>query len=335
MASFRKRVGGWRAEIAILGTRESKTFSTKAEAAAWASERETEIRRGADSGIVIGKSCGDAFDRYLEEVSIHKRGERWERLRLNAIGEVIIGGVKIKDIKLANVTPELLGAWRDQRMTGESKVTGATVNRELNLLSHVFSTARREWKWLAASPTSDVRRPKPAASRERIPTEDEIERLCNALGFADEPVTTKSQAVAVAYLFAIETAMRAGEICGLMPAWVDGAVARLPASINKNGVRRDVPLSRRALELLSLLPDSGEAPLFGISTASLDALFRKARERSCIEGLTFHDSRHAAITRLAKKLNVLDLARMVGHRDLRMLQVYYNESAEDMAAKLG
>lgn len=215
---IQERVGGWRAEIAIHGTRESKTFSTKAEAAAWASERETEIRRGADNGIVVGKSCGDAFDRYLEEVSIHKRGERWERLRLNAIGEVVIGGEKIKDIKLANVTPELLGAWRDQRMTGESKVNGATVNRELNLLSHVFTTARREWKWLAASPTNDVRRPKPAASRERIPTEDEIERLCNALGFADEPVTTKSQAAAVAYLFAIETAMRAGEICGLMPA---------------------------------------------------------------------------------------------------------------------
>ena len=78
MASFRKRVGGWRAEIAILGTRESKTFSTKAEAAAWASERETEIRRGADNGIVVWKSCGDAFDRYLEKVSIHKRGERQE-----------------------------------------------------------------------------------------------------------------------------------------------------------------------------------------------------------------------------------------------------------------
>ncbi len=118
MDSFRKRAGGWRAEIAIHGTRESKTFSTKAEATAWASERETEIRRGADTGIVVGKSCGDAFDRYLEEVSIHKRGERWERLRLNAIGEVAIGSQKIKDIKLANVTPELLGAWRDQRMSG-------------------------------------------------------------------------------------------------------------------------------------------------------------------------------------------------------------------------
>ncbi|MDO8065640.1 hypothetical protein [Janthinobacterium sp. SUN206] len=60
------------------------------------SERKTEIRRGADSGIVVGKSYGDAFDRYLEEVSIHKRDERRETLRLNAIGEVLIGGVKIK-----------------------------------------------------------------------------------------------------------------------------------------------------------------------------------------------------------------------------------------------
>ena len=102
MASFRKRAGGWRAEIAILGTRESKTFSTKAEATAWASERKTEIRRGADSGIVLGKSCGEAFDRYLEEVSIQKCSERWERLRLNAIGEVVIGGQKIRDIKHLN-----------------------------------------------------------------------------------------------------------------------------------------------------------------------------------------------------------------------------------------
>ena len=53
-----------------------------------------------------------------------------------------------------------------------------------------------------------------------------------------------------------------------------------------------------------------------------------------IEDGTFHDTRHLVITRLAKKLNVLDLARMVGHRDLRQLQIYYNESAEDMARRL-
>jgi integrase len=53
-----------------------------------------------------------------------------------------------------------------------------------------------------------------------------------------------------------------------------------------------------------------------------------------IEDGTFHDTRHLAITRLARKLGVLDLARMVGDRDLRQLQVYYNETAEAMAARL-
>ena len=43
---------------------------------------------------------------------------------------------------------------------------------------------------------------------------------------------------------------------------------------------------------------------------------------------------HDAITRLAQRLNVLQLARMVGHRDIRSLQVYYNETAESMARPL-
>jgi integrase len=50
--------------------------------------------------------------------------------------------------------------------------------------------------------------------------------------------------------------------------------------------------------------------------------------------LTFHDTRHEAITRLAAKLNVLDLARMVGHRDIKQLQVYYNAPAEEIAMRL-
>ena len=50
--------------------------------------------------------------------------------------------------------------------------------------------------------------------------------------------------------------------------------------------------------------------------------------------LHFHDARHEGITRLAAVLSVLELARAVGHRDLRMLQTYYNESAEDIAKKL-
>lgn len=138
-------------------------------------------------------------------------------------------------------------------------------------------------------------------------------------------------AVAVAFLFAIETAMRAGEICELTWDRVEGTAARLLKT--KNGTKRDVPLSARAIALLQQLPRDN-ATCFGITSASLDALFRKAKTRACVEDLKFHDTRHEAITRLAKKLNVLELARMVGHKDLNELQTYYNATAEELATKL-
>lgn len=67
---------------------------------------------------------------------------------------------------------------------------------------------------------------------------------------------------------------------------------------------------------------------------AIDSNWRKAVKAAQVVDLHFHDSRHLAITRLSKVLGLLELARMVGHRDLRMLQFYYNESAAETAAKL-
>jgi integrase len=335
VASISKEKTGWRVQIAVLGVRESRTFSTKAEATAWAAQRETEIRVDKVAGVQRGRTVDDASRRYEKEVSVHKRGYEKERIRLNAIGRMVIDGVPLKDWKLLDVTPEVLGKWRDNRLTVD-KVLGSSVNRDLTLLSHVFRSAAREWKWIAKSPTTEVRRPTDPPPRDRLYTQDEIDRLCAALGIdADqtEKVETVSQRVGVAFLFAIETAMRAGEICDLKPEHIGGRVATL--LMTKNGTKRAVPLSKRAGALLKLLPEPEEGgTVFGVTARSLDALFRKAKTRAGIEDATFHDARHLAITRLAKKLNVLDLARMVGHRDLKQLQVYYNESAEDMAARL-
>lgn len=124
--------------------------------------------------------------------------------------------------------------------------------------------------------------------------------------------------------------MRAGKICGLTTADIIGRTATLQRT--KNGTKRTVPLSCRALELLARLPEipAGDT-IFMLSAPSLDALFRKAKLRAMIDDVTFHDTRHLAIIRLAKKLNVLDLVRMGGHKDLRQLQFYYSETAETMA----
>ena len=136
-----------------------------------------------------------------------------------------------------------------------------------------------------------------------------------------------------AFLFAIETAMRAGEIIKLTWDKVDleKRVARLTET--KNGTSRNVPLSTEAVRIIKQLPSDADT-CFDLTSPILDALFRKAKARAMIENMHFHDTRHEAITRLAKKLDVLDLARMVGHRDLRMLMVYYNATAEELAKRL-
>lgn len=329
MASFRKRSGGWRAEISVLGTRESETFSTKAEAVAWAAERESQLRRSDASDIILGKTCLQAFERYRDEVSVHKKGERWEAIRLAAIASHPVAGKKLGEYLIAEVTSDILGQWRDMRL---KTVLGSTVNRDLNLISHVFTTARREWKWAAKSPTADVRRPKDPPPRDRLISQEEIERICLALGY-DGEITNTSSVVAAAFLFAVETGMRSGEILSLTPERITGSVAHLPRT--KNDSKRDVALSRRALEILSELPvPSARATYFNVSDESRDALFRKAVTRAGIKDLTFHDSRHEAVTRLSKKLGILELARMIGHKDIRQLQVYYNETAAEIAKKL-
>lgn len=344
MASIKKSGSGWRAQVATLGVRESKVFSTKAEASTWAALREAEIRSGKTTGIQASRTLGEAFRRYEKEVSVHKDGHRWEVLRLNAIGRFKINDVELENMRLVDVTSDVLGQWRDYRLNvdgtkGSHKgVVGSTINRELNLISHVFTCATKEWKWIAERPTTNVRRPKESEHRERLYTEDEIKRLCFAMGFdlgGEEEVATVSQRVAASFLFALETAMRAGEICNLVPEDIVGRVAKVRKSKTTAG-KRNVPLSPRAAKLLQLLPEAGAGePIFGVSSASVDTLFRKAKARAMIDDATFHDTRHNATTKLAKKFQVLDLARAIGHSDLKKLMVYYNESAEEMAKLLG
>jgi integrase len=103
-------------------------------------------------------------------------------------------------------------------------------------------------------------------------------------------------------------------------------------AMTKNGTSRDVPLSPRALALLERL---GER-VFDLSAASLDALWRKAKGRTPVQDLHFHDLRAEALTRLSRVFSVLELARISGHKDLNLLmRVYYREDAADLAARMG
>lgn len=319
MASIKRVSKGWRVQVFVGGKRASKTCKTKSEAEQWAAEKAIELQSLA-GGLSITHTVGDVFQRYAREVSPAKRGHRWEQVRLDFLGRDPLARVR-----LADLGPQHLAQWRDRRL---KEVSGSTVNRDLNLISHCFAIARDEWRWIRDSPTTGVRRPKEAPARDRLITDDEIQRVLIACEYHDSyPVETVAQRVACAFLFAIETAMRAGEICSLTESSVTGRVAHLPKT--KNGFPRDVPLSVRALELWGKVPGG-----FGLSPSRLDANFRNARDRAGCSGFTFHDARHLAVTRLSRKLDVLALARMTGHKDLKQLQRYYNASADELAGRL-
>lgn len=334
MASIQRVAKGWRVQINVKGQRDSQTFNTKTLAQEWAVKREAEIRAIGSGKGSNTHTIGDVLDDYQRKISPTKRGARWEKLRCDLIGRLEIDGRKFGEIRLADLKPSHVAAWRDTRTR---QVSGSSVSREMSLLSHALEVARKEWGWLVSDPMKDVRRPAENPPRDRLISDKEIERITLALGYQEGmPVGLPSQRVAVAFLLAIETAMRSGEMLGLTSDTVDleKRVAHLP--LTKNGGARDVPLSTRAVELLKMLPkvDDGQ-PLFGLAAASRDALFRKAKEKAGIADLTFHDTRHEAITRLAKKLQPLDLARMTGHTNLNELMTYFNATAEDIAQRLG
>ena len=229
---------------------------------------------------------------------------------------------------LSKLTTADLVAWRDARLANVSK---GSVQRDINLISHVFTKARDEWKWMSDTPFRGMEAPGDNPSRDRLPTMSEVRRLMRWLGYiTGEAPKTKQAEAAFAFLISLRTGMRAGEVLQLGPGTVQGSVAIVKHKMqHRTGKPRRVPLSKHAVRLLQGFPG------FTISSESLDTVFRKARDSLLIKDLHFHDARADALTRFSRKVDVLELARISGHKDLRqLLSTYYRATSEDIASRL-
>ena len=316
MASVYKVASGWRAQIKKMGVRMSETFATRAEARAWAAEQETLIdqRRVLSSGKRADFRA--VLQRTLDEVQLSRSDDVRVRQMLRD---------PIADVMLSDIGPPDLAAYRDRRLL---RVSPATVIREFRTLGGICTRAVKEWQWLHISPVKGVTLPKDPERRQRRPSVQEIDKIMHVAGYVSNfPCKTNTSQVCAAFLVAIETGMRAGEIMTLDRSRITGRVAHLP--ITKNGSARNVPLSPRALAIIDQMP-----PELWQGVRNRDALWRKITRKACVDNLHFHDSRHEAVTRLAKRLHVLELARMIGHKDIRELMTYYEDDAEDVAGRL-
>lgn len=342
VASIVKMPRGWRAFISRAGRRESRVFDTRQQAADWAAAREAEIIAGEVTGSAHTLSA--AIDRYERHAVPMMRSSRSESARL-----AILRRSSLASITLRTLTPQHIVEWRDARLAqtrerAGTPITPGTVIREMGTLRSVLEYARLTLQWISANPARDARRPPEPPARRRLLSDAEVSALLNVWGYTGTVETVQHEA-AVALLLALETGMRAGELLGLTHDRVDldARVARL--EVTKNGDQREVPLSRRAVALLSSMQGRrlkhvramrADGRVFHLDSATLGVLFRRACA-ACeppITGARFHDSRATAITRLAPRLQPLELARMIGHRDVSELLTYYRESAASIAARL-
>jgi len=307
MASITRHNSGWRAFVERHGIRKSKVFPTKREAQAWALETENQLNRLKSSG---GKTLSDAVAHYLQTVSVTKSKPDWERRRFEQF-EGFMG-----NIYLADITSEDIGRWRDDRL---KTVTGATVQREANLLRNLFTIAVDEWKWLSVHPFKGVRLPEQEEARHQIWRWPQIKRVLRS------DREGKTGEVVRAFHIALHTGMRLAEI--LTGTYDDRRMVYVLPKSKTSKKPVEVPIPKRGRKLL---PQS-----FTVGPNEASTLFSKLVKQLMLGDLHFHDARATALTLLARRVDVLTLARISRHKDLSLLmRVYYRDTPEEIARRL-
>lgn len=351
MATFEKRGAlQWRAKVRRRGhPTQSKTFNTKAEAEAWATVVESEMARGVFISRTEAESTTleECLRQYLAEVTPLKKGAEQERYKIGIILKHPICKSFMAGLRGAD-----LARYRDDRLKA---VSGGTVNREMAILSNVFNVARREWGMESLqNPLEVVRKPKNGRARDRRLREGELEAILAA---------SQSTELAGVLLLALESSMRRGELAGLLWRHVHLKERFLVLPDTKNGEQRAVPISSRAAAALKELDERAprdkdgdriDERVFPMRGDSITQAFGRARDSAraayleeCtatsrkpapgfLEDLRFHDMRHEAASRFFEKgLQIMEVATITGHKDLRMLKRYTHLKASDLAEKLG
>lgn len=259
-----------------------------------------------------------AFERYEKEVTPLKKGAAVELTRI----------AKSKRTSLASKSIYMFTP--DDALMFMAEIGGSENNQRkyASLLSHLYKTARQQWRMDVHNPVSgQIKLPSNGKPRDRRLEGDEATKLLKQL-------TGEARAV---FEFAIETGMRRGEMLSL--EWRNVDYKKLVAVLadTKNGETRAVPLSSSAVRVLKGLPQGvGKVKVFKITRSQLRDAWEAARTAAGVPDIRLHDLRHEAASRLFEKgLNVMEAASVTGHKTLSMLKRYTHLNPTDIAKKLG
>lgn len=279
----RRGLGQWRVKIRKKDfPLQTKTFTTKKNAEAWARKVQSEMEQGT---FICSKeaqrtSLREALGRYVREVSVDKKGRAQELQRI-----AIWQRHSLAEKSLASLRGADFAAYRDERVAAGK--SSNTIRLELAIISHLFTVARKEWGMESlGNPVQMIRMPKPSASRDRRLEDGEIERLLEGAAQA------KSRGIMPIIEIALETAARRGEIAAMRWEHINLKKKTWHIPETKNSTPRTVPLSTRAIGVLQCLPRKISGSVWGMAEDSITQAFGRVCQQVEIEGLHFHDLRH-------------------------------------------
>lgn len=303
--------------------RKTQTFETRKAAKDWANLVESEMNHGTfiDRSQAEKTTFGDILQRYKSQVVPDRRGYQMDNYRIAKLLKHDLAKRTLSTLRNVDFSK-----YRDERL---QEVSRGTVLRELLLISHVFSTAKKDWSIAVDNPIASIRKPKQGKSRDRRLQGDEEKRLLAAA----RDSFCRSPTLDFCIQLGLETGMRAGEIVQLTSDQIDlqNHVIRLEKT--KNGEDRVVPLTTTAEDIIrSMLPsENGRLTSFHDSNG-LSKAFRRACARAEIKGFCFHDLRHEAASRFAPTMPVATLAKIMGWKTLQMAMRYYNPRDDELVA---
>lgn len=243
---------------------------------------------------------------------------------------------------------EIDNAWLDDWITKlRSKYAPSTVKKRVELFGRCLNWGMRKSVIALTENPVDLL-PKGYASdgkdhsRDRRLSKDgkEEEAIRKVLVGAEEHLI---------FDMALESAMRLREMYTLTREQIDIKQATIFLDKTKNGDKRQVPMSSVLLRLVTAYLDTLEGDrLFSwwdgrVDTTYLNSLstkisqrFARRFEKAKCGSLHFHDLRHEATSRIYERttLSDLEISKITGHKDPRMLSRYANLRGSDLSVKL-
>ncbi|MDQ1591629.1 MAG: hypothetical protein QOG71_2256 [Pyrinomonadaceae bacterium] len=273
-------------------------------------------------------------DRYLPYAEANKRSFHDDVLTCR----VLIGFFGKRTLR--SIRADLVEEFKQRRLATPVKVQGknpdpeksprprspATVNRELSILSKIFSLAF-EAELVDENPCRRVKHLRITNLCGYCLTDEEETALFKAL--------TGNEWIGQIVLFALHTGMRRSEIFNLR--WFDTDMTRETVHVrqSKNGKARAVPMNETIKALLQSLPKTSEyvfpSPKTGGRVVDVGRQFERAVREVGLSNFRFHDLRHTAASRMADRgVDPFTLAYIFGWSDIRMAMRYTHSTNATM-----